>query len=329
MLSRNKAAVITNTSISPLDNLINLLPCDKPIKSIQIVENVNECRSNFHPIHKTYDQDLDADLLKENILFGKRNTRYLCISKTEGFENFVLEKLKIINASENMASEGYISIKTTNDSNKKAWNKKQLVYKLSKTENCTDYITDIIILSKYSKANAPEGFNYLGELERVHLCFKVSSVSKQQSESEIIDFTQQIENLKIQSMLYPNVSLNCFNLEYFLIIFLINSGKHQWTLLRVIEIVLSAASVANASNATQSSTAPATIGHKHEHFVALPQRVHRNSIRFKSQIGAEKLLIGNFHASAEQANRFIRIRVQFRARDSLLNQKRKKTFNLD
>jgi ESCRT-I complex subunit MVB12 len=119
--------------------------------------------------------------------------------KTEGFDNFVVEKIKIINSSDNLANEGFISIKNTTDTNQKAWRKKQLVYKLGKTDNVKEYITDIVVLTKYK--NPPEGFVYLGELEKVHVCFKLTSAKK----SEIIDFTQQIENLRIQSNLYPNM----------------------------------------------------------------------------------------------------------------------------
>ncbi|KAG5673850.1 hypothetical protein PVAND_003861 [Polypedilum vanderplanki] len=192
-----------------MENLINLLPSNKAIKSIELIENINDFSPNFLPITKTYDQDLDADILKENILFGKRNTRYLCISKTDGFESHVVEQIKIINANDNLAREGFLSIKKTSDTKQKAWRKKQLVYKLSKIENCNEYITDIVILSKY-RPPAPEGFKYLGELEKVHICFKTSSSSSKnsQTESEIIDFTKQIENLKMQSNLYPIVNNN-------------------------------------------------------------------------------------------------------------------------
>ena len=177
---------------------MNILPCNRPIKSIQLIENYESCPNNFVPLHKTLDTDSDADLFKENILFGKRSTRYLCISKTEGLPNFVLEKLKIISINEHLANEGFISIKNTSDTNQKAWRKKQLVYKLSKTEAVQECITDIIILTKYR--TAPEGFIYLGELEKVHICYKAAPIK-----SEITDFTKQIENLKIRSSIYPPV----------------------------------------------------------------------------------------------------------------------------
>lgn len=203
-MSRSSKVISVNTSINPLDSLFNILPCDRPIKAIQLVENFQECPENFIPIHKTLDLDSDADLLKENILFGKKNTRYLCVSKTEGLPNFVLEKIKIISSSEHLASDGFISIKNTADTNQKAWRKKQIVYKLTKTENITECITDIVVLSKY-KFPPPEGYTYLGEIEKVHICFKKMPYKP---ESEVIDFTQQIENLRIQAnnSVYPTVS---------------------------------------------------------------------------------------------------------------------------
>ena len=198
-MSRNK--VVQQTVNNPFESLLNILPCDRPIKSLQLIESIEACPAHFVPLHKTLDTDSDADLFKENILFGKKNTRYLAISKTEGLPNFVLEKLRIIGNNENLANEGFISIKVTTDTNQKAWRKKQLVYKLSKTENVTECITDIIILTKYNSRQPPEGFVYLGELERVHVCYKVAPIKP-----EIIDFTHQIENLRIKSNIYPSVS---------------------------------------------------------------------------------------------------------------------------
>lgn len=204
-MSRNSKVISVNTSISSVESsLLNILPCDRPIKSLLLIESISECPNNFLPIHKTL-EDQDGDILKENILFGKRNTRYLCISKTEGIPNHVLEKVKIISVNEHLASDGFISIKNTSDSNQRAWRKKQLVYKLSKTENVIECITDIVLLSKY-KNPPPEGYTYAGELEKVHLCYKLAPYKPS---PEIIDFTQQIESLRIQpnNNVYPTVSV--------------------------------------------------------------------------------------------------------------------------
>lgn len=49
------------------------------------------------PVHRTHDQDADADLWREtNILFGKRTSRYLCLSKSEGLPDYIVETLKYV-----------------------------------------------------------------------------------------------------------------------------------------------------------------------------------------------------------------------------------------
>ena len=62
-------------------------------------------------VAKTYDQDLDADLWKDGF-FGKRVTRYLCLSKTEGPEGFVIDSLCIIN-DKDPPPNGYILLSKT------------------------------------------------------------------------------------------------------------------------------------------------------------------------------------------------------------------------
>lgn len=52
------------------------------------------CPKNFSPIHRTYDQDSDADLWRETNIFGKRSTRYLCLSKSEGLPEYIVDTLK-------------------------------------------------------------------------------------------------------------------------------------------------------------------------------------------------------------------------------------------
>lgn len=183
-------------SINSLDSLVNILPCERPIKSLQIVECAEKCPPNFYPLKNTLD-DGDGDLFKDIAIFGKSGRRYLCISKTEGFKDFVLEKIKIIPHNEHLASEGFMSLKNTADTNQKAWRKKQIVYKLSKIESVTECITDIILLNKFK--SPPEGFQYAGELEKVHICFKVAAVKP------TIDFTEQIKNLKISSNMNSSV----------------------------------------------------------------------------------------------------------------------------
>lgn len=62
-------------------------------------------------VAKTYDQDLDADLWKDG-LFGKRSTRYLCLSKTEGPSGYVIDSLCIINEKDNPPN-GYVLLSKT------------------------------------------------------------------------------------------------------------------------------------------------------------------------------------------------------------------------
>lgn len=48
-------------------------------------------------MHRTYDQDADADLWRETaILFGRRTNRYLCQSKSQGLPHYVIETLKLV-----------------------------------------------------------------------------------------------------------------------------------------------------------------------------------------------------------------------------------------
>lgn len=52
------------------------------------------CPKNFVPVNRTHDQDADADLWRETNIFGKRTSRYLCLSKTEGLPDYIVETLK-------------------------------------------------------------------------------------------------------------------------------------------------------------------------------------------------------------------------------------------
>lgn len=69
---------------------------DRPITSLCVVENPNKCPKGFNVISKTYDQDSDADLWKDSSFFGRKCTRYLCLSKTEGDINNVIKSLNVI-----------------------------------------------------------------------------------------------------------------------------------------------------------------------------------------------------------------------------------------
>lgn len=74
--------------------IMNVLPDNRPLTSLQIVEDHEKCPANFVPVNRTYDQDSDADLWREINIFGKRSTRYLCLSKSEGLPDYIVETLK-------------------------------------------------------------------------------------------------------------------------------------------------------------------------------------------------------------------------------------------
>lgn len=66
-------------------------------------------------ISRTHDQDSDADLWKETNFFGRKVTRYLCLSKTEGIADYVVENIGVINEKET-PPDGYCLIPRTIDS---------------------------------------------------------------------------------------------------------------------------------------------------------------------------------------------------------------------
>ncbi|XP_050076269.1 multivesicular body subunit 12B [Anopheles maculipalpis] len=184
-----------------LNTVIGALPDNRPITSLQLVEEFEKCPKHFQPINKTYDQDQDADLWREKMLIGKRTTRYLCQSKSEGLPGYIVETLKIINEKE-ITPEGFSQLTRTADTEQKAWRKKQLVYRLAKKGSAKQAITDIILCSRLRQA--PEGFTLAGDINGILVCFKLSPVPHRPSPSvpsrqSITDLEKTIENLKIQS----------------------------------------------------------------------------------------------------------------------------------
>ena len=61
---------------------------------------------------KTYDQDTDADLWKDG--FWRRETRYLCLSKTEGVSGHVVEEVALV-GERDMPPESHTLIPHTTD----------------------------------------------------------------------------------------------------------------------------------------------------------------------------------------------------------------------
>ncbi|XP_050424880.1 multivesicular body subunit 12B [Adelges cooleyi] len=161
-----------------IKQVIKSFPDNKPISALCVVEDVSKCPAGYSPILKTHDQDSDADLhlqsWKESVFIGRKITRYLCISKTEGISDYIVVNIVLINEKEG-PPDGYCLISRTIDNDQKAWRKRQLCYKLSRRNLASHAITDIILLSRSKKA--PDGFNYVGDLNGLTLCYKTSSQS--------------------------------------------------------------------------------------------------------------------------------------------------------
>uniref|UniRef100_A0A2M4CJD2 MABP domain-containing protein n=1 Tax=Anopheles darlingi TaxID=43151 RepID=A0A2M4CJD2_ANODA len=160
-----------------LNTVICCLPDNRPITSLQLIEDLQRVPENFQVINKTYDQDADADLWREKTLISKRTTRYLCQSKTEGLPDYVVSKVKVINEKESVP-EGFSQLTRTSDTEQKAWRKKQLVYQLTRVEigSTVQCITDILLCSRFR--NAPQGFTMAGEINGIVICFKLSNASR-------------------------------------------------------------------------------------------------------------------------------------------------------
>jgi len=148
-----------------LGDLASALPDERPITSLCVIENIAGCPPGFTAVAKTYDQDTDADLWKDG--FWRRETRYLCFSKSEGTVGLVLEDVAVV-GERDMPPESHTFLPHTTDTGSKAWKKKQLVFKMSATEVAVRFVVDVIVLSKFR--SSPDGFTLVGELNGLTLC---------------------------------------------------------------------------------------------------------------------------------------------------------------
>lgn len=151
-------------------DLASALPDERPVTSVAVVESVTGCPPGFTVVAKTYDQDTDADLWKDG--FWRRETRYLCLSKTEGVGGHVVEDVAIM-GERDMPPDNHTLIPHTTDTGSRAWKKKQLVYKVTPMETAIRFIVDVVVLSR-QKSN-PDGFSLLGELNGLTICCKYGS----------------------------------------------------------------------------------------------------------------------------------------------------------
>ncbi|XP_075155443.1 multivesicular body subunit 12-like Mvb12 [Haematobia irritans] len=168
------AAMGSKAQQNVITSIMSFLPDNRPITSLHIVEDYEKCPKNFQSIHRTYDQDSDADLWREsNILFGRQTTRYLCLSKTEGLPEYVVETLKVI-AEKVTPPKEFSLLSRTADTDQKAWRKRQIAYKLSKRGTVTHAVTDVILCSKLKIA--PEGFKLAGDINGILICYKTGAI---------------------------------------------------------------------------------------------------------------------------------------------------------
>ncbi|XP_023707621.1 multivesicular body subunit 12A isoform X1 [Cryptotermes secundus] len=145
------------------------LPDDRPIMSIHVIEDPDKCPTGFVVVSRTHDQDSDADLWREGSFFGKKCTRYICLSKTEGITDYIIESVAIINEKE-VPPDGYALITRTADTDQRAWRKRQLCYRLARRNQAASAVTDIIVMGRLKKA--PNGFSLAGEINGMTVCFK-------------------------------------------------------------------------------------------------------------------------------------------------------------
>lgn len=63
---------------------------------------------------KTHDLDSDADLWRGNSFFSGRSARYLCLSKTEGISDYIVDSIGVI-GEKDIPPDGYCLISKTLD----------------------------------------------------------------------------------------------------------------------------------------------------------------------------------------------------------------------
>lgn len=148
------------------------LPDDQPILSICVVEDPAKCPPGYYVVNRTHDQDSDADLYRQSALFGKRTTRYLCLSKIHGIADLIVQAVSIT-GEKDPPPASYCQIAKTKDTDQRAWRKSQLCYKVGRRSSATSCITDVILLSRMKKA--PEGFQLGGDINGLTLCYKVGT----------------------------------------------------------------------------------------------------------------------------------------------------------
>ncbi|KAM3957048.1 multivesicular body subunit 12-like Mvb12 [Aphomia sociella] len=163
-----------------LSALNGALPDERPLLSLQIVESVAKCPAGYWPVSRTYDEDADAGLLRQNGLFTKKPSHYICLSKTEGVPGYVMDGVMVVGERE-AAPAGYSVAGRAG--------KRRLCTRVSRRAALTaptaltpasppaaaPPVTDIIVCSKMRQA--PQGFILAGEINGKMVCYKLSGGS--------------------------------------------------------------------------------------------------------------------------------------------------------
>ncbi|CAH0600837.1 unnamed protein product [Chrysodeixis includens] len=151
-----------------LSALGGALPDERPLLSLQIVESVAKCPTGYWPVSRTYDEDADAGLLRQNGLFGKKPSHYICLSKSEGVPGYVMDGVVIVGERE-AAPPGYSVAGRAG--------KRRLCTRVSRPAAARAFppVTDVIVCSKMRQA--PQGFILAGEINGKMVCYKVSGGS--------------------------------------------------------------------------------------------------------------------------------------------------------
>ncbi|GBP08271.1 Multivesicular body subunit 12B [Eumeta japonica] len=154
--------------MSVLRSLDGALPDERPLLSLLIIENVAKCPAGYWPVSRTYDEDADAGLLRQNGLFGKKPSHYICLSKTEGVPGYVVDGVIVV-GERDTPPPGYGVAGRAG--------KRRLCTRLAhRTRHPTNAtVTDIIVCSRMR--NAPDGFMLAGEINGKVVCYKLSGTN--------------------------------------------------------------------------------------------------------------------------------------------------------
>lgn len=177
-------------------DLNKALPDNRPVTSICVIESLSGCPLDFQPVAKTYDQDLSADLWREQSFWRARESRYLCLSKASpsaSNEVRVVQTVSIIGERDELPTN-FSQITHTIDTGNKAWRRRQLVFRLSSMDSADHYVADIIILGR--QRAVPAGFVHVGEIDGMYLCCKyIASVKPPSVYPSLNDSGNSVRNV--------------------------------------------------------------------------------------------------------------------------------------